>query len=93
MQYCCEKAHPGWAPHLTPAEGTGRLQLPPEAALKEGASLEDLWRAYQATGTAFLDLQKMTAEPEAGLKDVGPCACLAGDLELLPWQFGSSSQA
>ena len=44
-------------------------------------------------GTAFLDLQRMAVEPEAGLKDVGPCACLAGDLERVPWQFGSSSQA
>lgn len=63
---------------------------PGEAA--PAASLAELWAAFQAGGAAFLDLQKMRIMPAASLTDIGPCACLAGDLRLVPGQLGTPSQ-
>ena len=65
----------------------------PAVALAADASLQDVWEAFRATGVAFLDTQKMSLQPEAGLTDAGPAACLAGELTLAPGQLGAPSQA
>lgn len=62
------------------------------AALLPVESLQDLWNGFNTTRVAFLDLSKMEVLPESGLQAVGPRGCLAGDLHLVPGQFGASSQ-
>jgi hypothetical protein len=68
-------------------------RLPPPPELPIGTSLQDLCAAYQRTGVAFLDLQKMHVQPEAGISDAGPAACMAGSLHHVQGQLGAPSQA
>lgn len=55
-------------------------------------SLQDLWKGFNATRVVFLDLKKMELQPETGLINVGPHACLSGDMHIVPGQMGASSQ-
>lgn len=41
---------------------------------------------------AYLDLARMRLRPECGLLHVGPAACLAGRLTLLPGMMGAPAQ-
>lgn len=108
MQGQAETRHVMWLPvqalHLEPQgrclndanARRGRRPRPPAQpapGLPTGASLQDLCTAYQSTGIAFLDLQKMRVQLEAGIRDAGPAACLAGSLQLVPGQLGTASQA
>ena len=55
-------------------------------------TLQELWNGFNLARVAFLDLQKMAVADACGLSAMGPSACLAGDLHLVPGQFGTSSQ-
>ena len=80
-------------PDARRGSGQRRPSAPTAVALPAGASLQDLCEAFRATKMAFLDLQKMSLQPQAGVADAGPAACLAGDLTLVPSQMGAPSQA
>ena len=69
------------------------LQAPPVMVMEQPETLQELWNGFNAHRVAYLDLQKMEIAAECGLSAVGPRACLAGDLHLVPGQFGTSSQA
>lgn len=47
---------------------------------------------FMRVQVAFLDLERMQVQPQSGLDNVGPAACLSGRLQVLRGQFGSSSQ-
>ncbi len=61
--------------------------------MERAETLQELWNGFNAHRVAFLDLQKMEVAVSCGLTAVGRSACLAGDLHLVPGQFGASSQA
>ena len=69
------------------------MQAPPVAVMERAATLQELWNGFNAHRVAFLDLGKMEVAEPCGLSAVGRCACLAGDLHLVPGQFGAPSQA
>ena len=60
--------------------------------MERAETLQELWNGFNLARVAFLDLQKMAVADACGLSEVGPRACLAGDLHLVPGQFGTSSQ-
>ena len=68
------------------------MQPPPEVTMERAETLQELWNGFNLARVAFLDLQKMAVADACGLSAVGPRACLAGDLHLVPGQFGASSQ-
>ena len=53
------------------------------------ASTQELLHDYSETGVAYLDLSYY---PTDALTDPGPAACVAGELKLVPGQFGMPSQ-
>ena len=61
--------------------------------MEHAETLQELWNRFNLARVAFLDLQRMAVADACGLSAVGPRACLAGDLHLVPGQFGASSQA
>ena len=61
--------------------------------MEQAETLQELWNGFNTHRVAFLDLQKMEVAEPCGLSAVGHCACLAGDLHLVPGQFGAPSQA
>jgi len=69
------------------------LQAPPVMVMEQPETLQELWNGFNAHRVAYLNLEKMETAAEVGLSAVGPHACLAGDLHLVPGQFGTSSQA
>ena len=50
-------------------------------------------RSPAAARVAYLDLAAAPPRPELGLADIGPAACLAGELSLLPGILASPAQA
>ena len=69
------------------------LQAPAAIVMERAETLQELWNGFNAHRVAFLDLQKMEVAESCGLSAVGRSACLAGDLHLVPGQFGTPSQA
>ena len=69
------------------------LQAPAPVLMERAETLQELWNGFNTTRVAYLDLKKMDVAAECGLTAVGPHACLAGDLHLVPGQYGTSSQA
>lgn len=67
-------------------------QAPPLVAMERPETLQELWNGFNAQRIAYLDLASMELADSCGLSAVGPRACLAGDLHLVPGQFGASSQ-
>ncbi len=61
--------------------------------MEPAETLQELWNGFNTSRVAYLDLRKMSVGAECGVTATGPCACLAGDLHLVPGQFGTSSQA
>ena len=68
------------------------MQAPPAVAMERAETLQELWSGFNTHRVAFLDLQKMEVAEACGLAAVGRRACLAGDLHLVPGQFGAASQ-
>ena len=50
---------------------------------------QELLEGYSETGVAYLDLSYY---PTDALTQAGPAACIAGELKLVPGQFGMPSQ-
>ena len=50
--------------------------------------MQELLDGYRETGVAYLDLSYF---PTDALTEPGPAACVAGDLNLVPGQFGMPS--
>lgn len=68
-------------------------QAPAPVLMERAETLQELWNGFNTSRVAYLDLRKMDVAAECGLTAAGPRACLAGDLHLVPGQFGTSSQA
>ena len=68
-----------------------RTALAGFAPLKSLA-LEPLLAGYKKQGTAYLDLRVMPLQPGTNLINLGPAACLAGDISLVAGQMGAPSQ-
>ena len=66
------------------------MQAPSAVVMERAETLQELWNGFNAHRVAFLDLQKMEVAVSCGLTAVGRSACLAGDLHLVPGQFGAS---
>jgi hypothetical protein len=63
----------------------GYSPLPPMA-------LDSLMEGYEAKQVAYLDLRKVRVKGSSNLINIGPNACLAGDLARVPGQLGAPSQ-
>ncbi len=56
--------------------------------LEVSCAVQELLDGYRETGVAYLDLSYF---PTDALTEPGPAACVAGDLKLVPGQFGMPS--
>ena len=55
-------------------------------------ALEQLIAGFKKQGVAFLDLRVMPLQPGTQLINLGPAACLAGEISLVAGQMGAPSQ-